>query len=660
MMIRRNRSLPFILGLAVAATLAVMPAKAQSPTDSAAAAAPAPHRLRQILIADTVEAAQQLTPNAGQGFVVVGPQLEAIDSSQVTQKLAGTENQPIDEKLLSTVTREIEGLARQHGFSHATAIVPSQNIGEGAVRIALLLNPPVITRIVIGAGADDVTKLAATSGDFLIVSPRLPPIKTDDLAKRLAPAENKLFQEKLLAAVAQVVEIYFRQHDYPIATATIPPQNAKDGSLRVAVELGRIRNIKLEGNRWFSDSLLREKLRIEQGAPLQFSQLDSAISWTNNNPFRRVKVQIEPVAGTGEADLIVAVQEAIPLRASFSYDNAGNSIIGNNRFTAGVSYANAWGKDHQVSYQFVTTDLGPRIYQGHGVDYHIPLASHDDIQFSASYLLTQPSFYGGLLAQKGESITGDLRYSHPFRTGDNPINVFAGLDFKQTNNNLAFGGTEVLANKTDIFQLTTGASLVRRDKRGAWAFAANVNLSPGHINSRNADAAFNDTRVLASPTYVYGQISFQRLLNLEHGWDFTSRGLAQIANKNLLPSEQFYIGGGSSVRGFRENVFGGDEGFLFTNELYAPKWERKLPFLPKNQNVLETRLLAFYDAGQVRETDRTYIDPKFAPLASTGFGVRMSVAANFSLSADYGWQITHLPYAHDDHGRGHVKVTLAF
>jgi hypothetical protein len=38
----------------------------------------------------------------------------------------------------------------------------------------------------------------------------------------------------------------------------------------------------------------------------------------------------------------------------------------------------------------------------------------------------------------------------------------------------------------------------------------------------------------------------------------------------------------------------------------------------------------------------------------------MSLATNFSLVADYGWQLTRLPYEVEEHSRGHIRVTFAY
>jgi len=529
--------------------------------------------------------------------------------------------------------------------------------------------PRLLKRILIADGVESALAMtpAADSG-FVMLAPAFSSLNLAEITKRLATGENQPISERILAAIAQVIEVYFQQNDYPAATAVVPTQNIPaDGSIRVIVLLGKIRNINIQGTRWFSESLLREKLRIEQGGVVRFSELDRAISWTNNNPYRRVKVKLDAVPNTGEADLTIAVQEAMPLRLAVNYDNTGNVAIGENRYTTSVSYANLWGRDHQASYQFLTTDK-PQFFKGHGFDYRVPLPWRHYFQISGSYLRARPEFYDGLFVQDGETVTADARYTVPVRTGDSPIDVYASLSFKESNNNLAFGGTSVQATKTDIFQFTTGGSLVRRDKRGAWAFGASVTMSPGHLNSRNTDQAFDNgrfggqdsARIGAKAEYVYTTVSFQRLLTLAPGWDVFSRGSAQIASTNLLSSEQLSVGGASSVRGFNENVFSGDRGYVLSNELMIPGWKLPLPWISKLRGPLDVRLLGFFDTGNVSMKHKYLSDNKQVALASSGLGLRMSLANNFSLSADYGWQLTYLPYTPTERSRGHVKVSLAY
>jgi hemolysin activation/secretion protein len=53
-------------------------------------------------------------------------------------------------------------------------------------------------------------------------------------------------------------------------------------------------------------------------------------------------------------------------------------------------------------------------------------------------------------------------------------------------------------------------------------------------------------------------------------------------------------------------------------------------------------------------------DFKRKGLSSAGVGVRMSLGNNFSLTGDYGWQLSDLPYQVENKSRLHLKATLAF
>lgn len=520
-----------------------------------------------------------------------------------------------------------------------------------------------LKQILLADSPEAAAKLSLQPGSpFIVATGSLKHLEGEDLTKRLIAAKDRNIDKPLLEAIAGVLKIYAQQHGYLLVDINIPNQSIADGALRLAVVPGKFRQIKFVGNRWFSESQLLGNLHVGRGEILSVLDLDQAVAWTNDsNPFRRVQAHIEQVANTNEADLVIGVQERLPLRFVAVFDNAGNETLGQNHYTLAATYANLWNLDHQATYQYITTGRGQN-FQGHVFSYRAPLPWHHYLQLNATYLRARPKgIIGGFFDQDAENITGDLRYTIPFRKGDNPGELFANLSFKESNNDLLFGGTNVTPNsKTDILELTFGANKVRRDKLGAWVFGVNTTMSPGHIDSRNTDRAFAYVRAGAKSRYAYGSFSFQRMQTLDRGWEFNLRGNLQVADNNLLSSEQLGVGGAATVRGFNENVFAGDEGFVFGNDLLSPVWRQRVSLRGKQFVPLETRFLAFYDAAQVRNKHFNPYDAHFVPMASTGVGVRMNWASNFSLSADYGWQITRLPYAVTEHGRGHIKVTLAY
>ena len=520
----------------------------------------------------------------------------------------------------------------------------------------------ILNKLLISATEAKAAALPQTSGgNARVFVEDVPVLSESSFPPVLEKYLGQPITQDLLNTIANEIAQYARQHDRLIVKVIPPSQDISAGVLRLAVVVGRYHDFQFKGNRWFSSKLLQDKLGLKAGDEVRISTLEEAVKWANANPFRQIKVLVNDLANQpGKADLIVGVEERIPLRFTASYDDTGTDILGNRHYTGGVQFGNFWGRDHQGSYQYTTTDH-QGVFQSHSVDYRVPLPWRHYVQLSAGYLTVKPVFGAQReFTQNGKNIVANLRYTIPLRGGDSPIEFSAGLDFKQGNNNLAYGGTTLISNTTDIFQLTSSLSLVHRDKRGAWLFGLNVDASPGNINSRNTDAAFSASRYNTKATYLTGTFSVQRLLTLEHDWSLFSRAIAKVATANVPGSEQLSIGGSSTVRGFNERIYTGDQGFVFSNDLQTPALRKALPFLAKTRPPLETRFIAFYDAAQVFYKHRDKNDAIFTPLASTGIGVRMTLPVNFTLSADYGWQITHLSYAAPTHSRGHVKVVLAF
>ncbi|HVU34798.1 MAG TPA: ShlB/FhaC/HecB family hemolysin secretion/activation protein [Opitutaceae bacterium] len=482
-----------------------------------------------------------------------------------------------------------------------------------------------------------------------------------DFPAAVTPYIGRPITSQLVNELSAALSQYARSHDRLIAKVEIPNQNVAEGTLRFAVVIGRFKDVAFRGNKYFSSRLLEERLGVKPGDEIRLSVLENAVNWVNTNPFRRVKVIVNPLANQpGEADLLVGVQDARPWRFSLSVDNYGNAILGQWHYTGAVQAGNLWGRDHQATYQFVTTD-NPNIYQAHVFDYRVPLPWRHFLEFTAAYSRINPTFgINGVLRQTGENESADLKYTIPINSGENPVEVHAGLDFKRGNNNLEYAGTNYYASNTDTFQLNLGGSVVHHDKHGGWALGASVNLSPGYLDANNSANTYTLARYGSTPRYAYANVTLQRLQSLGGGWQLSSRLIGQISSTNLLGGEQLTIGGPTTVRGYNTNIYAGDEGFLVNEDLMTPTLTTKLDRISKKLPPLETRFVAFYDAGNVQFKHRFYFDPQMRPLASAGLGLRLSVDSNFSLNFDYGWQITHLPYANDTHGYGHVRVTLAF
>ena len=500
--------------------------------------------------------------------------------------------------------------------------------------------------------------------DSFVAIKGVPMLEQSDFPATIAPFINKPITQELANAIAVAISQYARAHDRLIVKLTAPtPQDfLSTGVLRVAVIVGRYKDFQFRGNRWFSSKLLLDKLGIKPGDEVRVSKLEDAVNWANANPFRQIKVLVNDLADQpGKADLIVGVEERIPLRFTASYDDSGTPILGDHHYTGAVQFGNLWGIDHQGTYQFATTEHQGE-FRSHSLDYRAPLPWRHYLQFSGGYLTVKPIFGANSpFSQTGKNINASLKYVFPIRGGDRPIEFTSGIDFKEGNNNFAYGGQPIpaLSHTTDTFQWSNGVSTVRRDSLGAWLYAVNINASPGNINSRNNPDVYKDGRASTRTRYLTGNVSVQRLLNLSHNWSIFFRAVGQVTSGNIPGSEQISIGGSATVRGYNERVFTGDEGFVFSADLQAPAIKYAIPFLKKSP-PLETRLVGFFDTAQVYYHTVQPGDIILPPLTSTGVGVRVNLPANFVMTADYGWQVKHPAFIGTGHSRGHVKVVLAF
>lgn len=536
------------------------------------------------------------------------------------------------------------------------APAPGENTPSATQAPAATATGPAIRQIIVTEGVQAAQALPEIpGGDYVIVQPSVSFLDRQELARRLANGEGQPATQQLLSGIALVVETYAKEKGFPIASAVIPPQNLAGGTVRVALLRGKIRDIKMEGANWFSESLLRRKLSIERGATLQLSELDRAIAWTNSNPFRRVRVHVQPVSAT-EADLIVGVDERMPLRLTASYDNTGNAILGENRYAAGLTYANLWGRDHQATYQFITSD-DIDVFRAHVLDYRVPLPWRHVFNASASYTQVNAAI-DEEVAQKGESITADAKYIVPFRAGRWRGELNGGISFKQTNNNLEFTRFEYqFTSLIDVLTANFGGAAIREDKRGHWLVTANLVGSAGTFNSRSTREKFERGKSGANPRFYYTQLSAQRSSTVTPTITATLRALIQFSSSSLVPTEQLSLGGLATVRGYEERILSGDSGHWITHEL-----QKRFPSisLGKRLPTLDLAALYFIDYGliNVRVPDIGQRESDY--LFSAGVGLRASLGNHLSASVEYARQIEEVEVDDADHHRVHMRVTFSW
>ena len=490
----------------------------------------------------------------------------------------------------------------------------------------------------------------------------VPVLDREDFKTRMAGHLGQPLSEVNRTAIVNDVVRYLRSRAHILVDVVLPPQELTGGVLQVLVLQGKVGRVRVEGGRWFRPQTLAGQLSVRPGQDIDAEKLGGDLDWLNRNPFRQVELVYAKGAQFGQTDLVLQEKDRFPLSVFGSYDDSGTSETGNNRLTAGVNWGNFFGHDGQASYQY-SADPAFKWFRAHSASLTQPLPWRHTLTVFGNYAdthgnLAPPFDMGGFNWQ------ASARYEVPLPRLHSGILLYqealvAGFDFKRSNSDLAFGGTQVFGAMTDTVQWSLGYNSTLKDPWGNNSLRATLTFSPGHWTENDTDAAYQLSRAGATARYTYGRIDLSRNTGLPWGFALVSQLTVQRSDTNLLASEQLGFGGYDTIRGYDTRVVNSDQGYIISNELRTPPM-RVLPLLHVRQVDDRFQLLGFFDYGSASNRDLLEGEQPQTVLAGIGPGVRYTVSTHVSLRADYGWQLhdaqSDRPYA----SRSHLGLTVTY
>lgn len=446
--------------------------------------------------------------------------------------------------------------------------------------------------------------------------------------------------------------LYYRRMGRPVVDVAIPEQRITGGTVQIVVIESRIGRVSLEGDRFFDSGMLAAQVQdTRSGEFVKEEPLQSDLQWLNRNPFRRVEVDLKPGATEGETDVIFQVRDVRPLKGYVGYEDTGVPTLGIDRLYAGFVWGNAFGRDGQLSYQY-TTDADFRHLEAHSAVYQKAWNRTWSWQtygaWSSVESISEP------LAQTGESWqVGSAVLRTIERTRELQSWLTFGFDYKMTNNNLEFGGTNVGNGVAQLGELNLGYDRVRRyDDVRYWLLANDYYFSPWSGFGESNDAAgFNSIRTATRPGYSYNHTVIEGVAALPFEWQLLGRMTGQVASQRLLWSEMLGYGGYSSIRGYDQRVYNADAGWFANLELGPQPWS-----VGSGRRQGTLRMFTFFDVGQgwVRNPQTGDIPNQY--LSSTGVGLRYSMSDRLVLRFDYGHGFQTVPGSTTNE-RAHVGLT---
>lgn len=463
----------------------------------------------------------------------------------------------------------------------------------------------------------------------------------------------------MMMELKRALILYYREEGFPIVAVEIPKQTVRSGVVQVVVVDGKLGKVKVLGNKYFSTRMLKGYIQQEPGQPINLDGLMNDVAWINRNPFRHADVFFTPGKNEGTTDIELMVKDKFPLRGYAGGDNTGFGPTGNARWFAGFNWGNFFWLDHTLTYQFtMSTDY--RRFWAHNFNYNAPLSWRHVLIVFGGYSHIHPHIKD--FRSTGHNGQASLRYEIPLKPLYKSFthDVTFGFDFKNMNNVLDFvanpGTLRVATHEVNLTQLYAGYNLAKNWETNRMIFYAEGFWSPGKWIGDQKNSNFAQLHPGAKNHWVYGRLSLSDTWTLPLDFVLWGEFRGQISNENLVPSEQFGLGGYNTVRGYEERIVNFDDAIVTNVEFRLPSF-RLLRFLKKHPDALT--FLGFFDYGTGRNAFAESYEQQWQHLIGVGPGLRYKIADYLSVRVDWGFKFHTVQFTHLG-SKVHVGVMASY
>lgn len=452
------------------------------------------------------------------------------------------------------------------------------------------------------------------------------------LERILAPfAKRSLATADLLALVDGLRQRY-ADAGFATTEVVLPDQDLEDGRVQVQVHEGRLEAIEIEGTLAYQPYFFRSRIERAADVPLDVPALYRELEQLQADPgVERIAAVLERV-GPGRHRLRVAVKERSPWSLTARYSNHRPPSVGSDGGQFAFGHPTLLGFGDRLLVEGQVSE-GLRDF---GLRWDVPLGPLDTRFFFAYRRgraeIVEREVEALQIEGRYESISLGLR--HPVLwtpSWEAWLEIYG--DWRSGASSI-FGRIECFQSDLrdctpTVAALRTSQELVHRTRthvallRSTLSFGLDALGATGENDAGDRDGEFTSWRVQGSWIERLPDVAS---LPLFDGTQLALRGELQLADDPLVAVEQIAVGGGSSVRGYRENQLVRDNGLIASAEL---RW----PVLRSGFGRPIVMLVPFVDAGHA--WDRRRSDKEEDPIASSGLALAVSPIE--PLRAEISW-----------------------
>jgi hemolysin activation/secretion protein len=463
--------------------------------------------------------------------------------------------------------------------------------------------------------------------------------KPQDFRQIYGPYIGKKVTFQDMEAVSGKIESKYKEKGYFTTTVYIPEQEIKDGIIEIHVAEGKIGQLNVEGNRWFSADFIKKFIHVKKNELLNIKTLTRDILRLNKNPDLEIKTVLSQGKDPLTSDISLKVEGKFPWHAGFLEDNRGSRLTGKYRSMFTLRSSNISGLGDTI---FVNTLYSGNSF-GETVSYGVPFGTY------GTRIGVDVTYFTMKLGKefKAFDITGNTQIYTPHVSWelalaeDSDAYANLGIDIKSVKK-------EMGSNSTADDQLRIpylGFDFSKTDPFGQSTFSPKFDFgTSGFLGASPYDYTKASRPGTGGFFFKYEQ-SLNRLQKMFLDSYMYIRSQFQIASQSLAPSEQLQLGGADSVRGYPEGDYLADTGacvnFDWVFPMYIIPPTLKLPGQETPlRHQIEPVFFVDVGGGRLNKTLPGEREDKF--LAAFGGGLRVHFKY-FSVRLDWAKSIGDKP-----------------
>ncbi|NES22040.1 MAG: ShlB/FhaC/HecB family hemolysin secretion/activation protein [Symploca sp. SIO3E6] len=456
---------------------------------------------------------------------------------------------------------------------------------------------------------------------------------------------GKLPEEEFIKEINERITQLYLEKGY-ITSRAKDHQGITNNIVEIKVIEGSLRKIEIKGRKRLNKNYICSRIGLGVGIPLNTNQLEEQLRLLRSNPLLE-NVEASLLAAEegksdlkGKSDLIVTVTEAAPLVLNLNIDNYSPPSVGSERLEIGLLYRNLTGSGDELSAAYSrSTTGGAEVFD---LSWKVPVNPMEGtllVRVAPNRNeVTQSEFQA--LGIRGERELYEIFFRQPLmRTTREELALSVGFSYQDGQTFLfdrepfgfGIGPDEDGVSRTSVFKF--GQDYVRRDRQGAWSLRSEFSFGTNLFDATTNEGSIPDGQFFS----WLGQVQRVQRLGEEHL--LVMQADLQLTPDSLLPAHQFVIGGGQSLRGYRQNARSGDNGFRFSIE-------DRFTILRDEGGEARLQIVPFVDLGAIwNRSGNPNVLPDQTFLLGAGLGLRWLNAVGIdglSFHFDYAFPFFNL------------------